>query len=114
MRGTHYRSLLADTIYDQVRIDILAGASAGGLNAVLFAMAQNCRVVIDEAVRLTWVRQGSIWNLLQKNDSGRIPSILQGDGKLFALMRTALHTIAERDSTGALPVLPYPVKLRRG
>jgi predicted acylesterase/phospholipase RssA len=107
VRGTHYRTVFAQTVYEQVRIDILAGTSAGGLNAVLFAMAQNCRVVMDEAVRRTWVEQGSIWNLLQMNGSRRIPSILQGDGKLFALMRTALRTIAEPDPKAQLPTLPY-------
>lgn len=94
-RAHVYRELLARTAkYDKVEIDILAGASAGGLNAVLFGLAQACDTVMDDVVRRTWIEDGGIWELLRQPGSGRVESILRGDGRLFEVVRTALGKIA--------------------
>jgi patatin-related protein len=103
VRGLLYRQLLANTKYDKVEIDILAGASAGGLNAVLFALSQSCCVVMDEAVRGTWVGRGSIWNLLQPPGWGRVPALLQGDEVFFAMAQDALMSLADPAAQPALP-----------
>jgi Protein of unknown function (DUF3376)/Patatin-like phospholipase len=94
-RAVRYAALLASTKYDRVDVDILAGASAGGLNAVLFGLAQACGTVMDEPVRSTWIDAGGIWDLLEKPGFGRVPSILQGDGRLFTVVRDALTVIAD-------------------
>ena len=94
-RAAKYRSLLASTErYDRVDVDILAGASAGGLNAVLFGLAQTCDTVMDDIVRRTWIHNGGIWQLLRKPGFGRVPSILMGDERLFTVAREALGKIA--------------------
>ena len=93
-RATKYRELLESTKYDAVEVDILAGASAGGLNAVLFGLAQSCGTVMDEAVRRTWIESGGIWELLRDPGIGRVPSILKGDEQLFSVVRDALMMIA--------------------
>ncbi|MFS0896089.1 DUF3376 domain-containing protein [Mycolicibacterium litorale] len=94
-RAKTYRGLLEDTRrFNRVEIDILAGASAGGLNAVLFGLAQACDTVMDDTVRRTWIRDGGIWELLREPGSGRVQSILQGDGRLFTVVREALGEIA--------------------
>jgi patatin-related protein len=97
-RAVKYRELLATTKYDSVEVDILAGASAGGLNAVLFGLAQVCGTVMDEPVRSTWIDCGGIWDLLREPGFGRVPSILKGDGRLFTVVRDALTMIADPSS----------------
>src|SRR3954452_16466648 len=81
-RAEKYVELLKTTKYDRVEVDILAGASAGGLNAVLFGLAQTCGTVMDEPVRSTWIDSGGIWDLLREPGFGRVPSILKGDERL--------------------------------
>lgn len=94
-RAETYRGLLARTErFNRVEIDILAGASAGGLNAVLFGLAQSCDTVLDDTVRRTWIEQGGLWELLREPGSGRVQSILQGDGRLFKVVRDALGELA--------------------
>jgi patatin-related protein len=97
-RALLYRELLATTKYERVQIDILAGASAGGLNAVLVALAQSCGVVMDETVRRTWVERGALWDLLRDPGFGRVPSILKGDERLFTLADKALTALASPSS----------------
>ena len=39
---------------------------AGGVNAILYGLAQSCQSVMDETVRDTWIRNGGIWELLRE------------------------------------------------
>ena len=98
-RAEKYVELLKATKYDRVEVDILAGASAGGLNAVLFGLAQTCGTVMDEPVRSTWIDSGGIWDLLREPGFGRVPSILKGDERLFSVVRDALTIIANPANT---------------
>jgi predicted acylesterase/phospholipase RssA len=98
-RAIIYRQLLGLTKYNGVEVDILAGASAGGLNAVLYGLAQSCGAVMDDTVRRTWVERGAIWDLLQEKGQCRVPSILQGNGRFFDVVRRALRIIAGLDSS---------------
>lgn len=93
-RARIYRSLFAATKYRRVEVDILAGASAGGLNAVLYGLAQSCGRVMDELVRRTWVDSGGMWELLREPGFGRVPSLLKGDEQLFKVIRDTLRSIA--------------------
>ena len=99
-RATMYRELLAATgRFDWVEIDILSGASAGGLNAVLFGFAQAYGTIFDEIVRRTWIFDGGIWELLRDPGFGRVDSILKGDDRLFRVARDALGQIAGESDT---------------
>jgi predicted acylesterase/phospholipase RssA len=107
-RARRYAELLRDTTeYERVEVDILAGASAGGLNAVLYGLAQSCRSVMDETVRDTWITNGGIWELLRETGlrairkNRRVPSLLQGDERLYTMARDALGTIAGQGSVPA-------------
>ncbi|MGC5246136.1 DUF3376 domain-containing protein [Gordonia sp. DT219] len=110
-RAAIYRELLAGTEYSDVEFDILAGASAGGLNAVLFALAQSYGVVTDSIVRTTWERDGGLWDLLrtpdpdhesddhQRSGFSAVDSVLSGDGRFLTLARNAVDEIAASDRT---------------
>ena len=66
-RAGRYAELLRDTTKcERVETGILAGASAGGVNAILYGLAQSCQSVMDETVRDTWIRNGGIWELLRE------------------------------------------------
>lgn len=108
-RAKRYAEILRDTTrYERVEIDILAGASAGGLNAILYGLAQSCQSVMDETVRDTWIKNGGIWELLRETglrsvlEKRRIPSLLQGDERLYTMVRDALGTIAGQGSLDVL------------
>lgn len=98
VRADVYRELIAKTRYKRVEIDILAGASAGGLNAVLYGLAQSCNRVMDSIVHDTWISDGGIWELLRPTGFGRVPSILQGDERLFTVIRDALGSVAAENT----------------
>lgn len=94
-RAITYRRLFAFTRYRRVEVDILAGASAGGLNAVLYGVAQSYGRVMDEAVRRTWVDHGGMWNLLREPGFGRVKSLLKGDEQLFTVILDTLNSLAD-------------------
>lgn len=103
-RAKIYRELLGEAHYKGVEFDILAGASAGGLNAVLFALAQSYGVVTDSIVRSTWENDGGLWDLLRSPSDNAaadrwsgfraVDSVLSGDGRFLTLAVTAVNRIA--------------------
>ncbi len=108
-RAEIYSRLLREAGYDSVDMDILAGASAGGLNAVLFGLAQSCDVIMDDTVHETWLRDGGIWELLREPGFGRVQSILKGDDRFFTVVRDALAKIATSAVSGTgRPPRPGP------
>jgi patatin-related protein len=82
-RGDVYRQLLAAAGYTTVAVDVLVGASAGGLNASIYAASQVYGFDFD-AMAAVWVRLGDLGALLRRPDSaaedGTPPSLLLGDG----------------------------------
>lgn len=94
-RATQYARLLASRGYDRVEFDVLAGASAGGLNAVLYATAQRAGVGFDTILQ-TWVDTGSAWGLLQTGSPTRYDSIMRGDTYFWPEVAKALDQIARR------------------
>lgn len=96
-RGERYRAMLDRTgKYGSVEIDILAGASAGGLNAVLYGLAQTCGSELDDIAHSTWIRDGGMWELLREPGFGRVPSVLRGDEHFYVVMREALDQIVKK------------------
>lgn len=127
-RAKKYRELLEKARYRGVEIDILAGASAGGLNAVLYGLSQASRSVLDETVRRTWINEGGIWELLhpsvgKKLDSQsrwdwskslvirRLKSVLQGDTRLYKVAYDALCELNVPEGAG--PPRQYGVAANR-
>lgn len=79
-------------------IDILAGASAGGINgALLGAVITHGRVLRPEFVRERWLDLGDLGTLLQPTDDTDPPSLMRGD--YFAEQLT----LAFEAVTGELP-----------
>ncbi|WP_431236493.1 DUF3376 domain-containing protein [Mycolicibacterium aichiense] len=92
-RADVYGQLLDQSVYDAVEVDILAGASAGGLNAVLYGVAQICGARLGDVAHSTWVRDGALWELLQPDGFKSISAPLRGDEHFFPVMRCALSDL---------------------
>lgn len=77
-RASVYARLLFSRGYDRVEFDVLAGASAGGLNAVMFAVAQRAGATTDDVLK-TWLSSGDVWQLLRGRGVTSVDSVLRGD-----------------------------------
>jgi patatin-related protein len=93
--------VLAASGYDRVTIDVLAGASAGGLNSALLA----CSIVHDMPfganIRDLWLRLGDIAKLV-RDKTLRARSLLDGDGAFYGPLRDELlEQIGDRVVDGA-------------
>ena len=84
--------MLAAKNFHAVEIDVLAGASAGGLNCVLFASAMRAGRSA-ECLLQTWLDAGSISDLMRPAGRGPIQSPLQGDAYFFPKVRDALKEL---------------------
>lgn len=92
-RAEHYARYLVNRGYDRVEFDVLAGASAGGLNGVLYATSQRAGVGFDTILD-TWLSTGSAWGLLQTGRPKAFDSIMRGDTYFWPEVATAIDTIA--------------------
>ncbi|UOE42535.1 DUF3376 domain-containing protein [Agromyces larvae] len=88
-RVAEYAALLDLAGYDRVEVDLLAGASAGGLNAVVYAVAQRAGMSLDGLLR-TWSTVGGFWGLLNEPGERGILAIMRGEGYFRRRVRTAL------------------------
>ena len=79
------RALLEATVFRRAEIDILTGASAGGLNAAIggYSMAR------DQPVKLrdVWIQVADIDRLLEPSKDGSRASVLDGDFFLRQVVR---------------------------
>ncbi|MCD2443802.1 patatin-like phospholipase family protein [Agromyces sp. SYSU K20354] len=101
-RAAVYAQLLRSRGYDRVEFDVLAGASAGGLNGVLYAVAQRAGVGFDTMLD-TWLRAGSAWGLLQTGEPSRFDAVMRGDGYFWPqLSHEILRIIEGRDPVSPL------------
>ncbi|WP_353816477.1 DUF3376 domain-containing protein [Agromyces sp. SYSU T00266] len=73
-----YAELLDAAGYDRVEFDLLAGASAGGLNAVVYAVAQRAGTGLDLLLS-TWGTVGGFWGLLHPPGARGILALMQGE-----------------------------------
>ena len=94
-----------------VRIDVISGSSAGGLNGALlgFAIANGCPSLRD-SVREAWLELGALDRLLRSPFEKDPPSLLQGDGVFLPAIEDVLHRI-RGDATVAPSPLARPVEL---
>ena len=87
-----YALLLHLTGYTGVAVDVITGASAGGLNAVIYAAAKVYGFDFDDMLRV-WVELGDIEALSRSpvsKGAGNPPSLLQGDGYFQEQLRQNL------------------------
>ncbi len=88
-RARDYAELLRSLGYSGLKIDVLAGASAGGLNAVVYGFAQSVGCGV-EFLREVWDQHGGLWGIFHEqwdpssNDQAfRTQSVLSGDAKFY-------------------------------
>lgn len=94
-----YRDLLELADIDHVEIDVLAGASAGGLNAVLYGTALANGKRIDD-MREIWAQLAELPALLRPTAKqwGRlVPSPLRGDEYFYVALQKRLSELAKAD-----------------
>jgi predicted acylesterase/phospholipase RssA len=99
-RALEYGRMLADRGYDQIEFDVLAGASAGGLNSILYGVAQRAGTAVDGILGV-WIESGSIWKLLRRPGFRTVDSVLRGDEYFWPAVRQAIATTYERESNAA-------------
>jgi len=99
-----WRPLLELTGYDDVAIDIMAGASAGGLNAVIFAASQIYGFSIAELRRI-WLDVGQLDAMVRQSD-GPQPSLLLGDGFMLTQLQSNLARLIRETPAERRPAPP--------
>jgi patatin-related protein len=86
-----YRRLL-DLMDVQVAVDVLAGTSAGGINAALLGLV-NARRLDLGPLRDIWLSAGALDRLLRDPREANPPSLLKGDGQLLTALSAGITTI---------------------
>jgi patatin-related protein len=73
--------LLLDELRSDITIDVISGASAGGLNGVFLGAALSRNLTVDEfsQLREVWLSTGSIKALLRSPRENNPPSLMKGD-----------------------------------
>ncbi|WP_449282418.1 DUF3376 domain-containing protein [Leucobacter sp.] len=108
-RAARYGLLLARRDYHRVVLDVLAGASAGGLNSVLLAVAQRAGRSVEQALE-TWRTAGGFHELLRHEGLGPVESLLRGDEYFAAKVLEQLEKFFAEPRTGddPVPMPPHP------
>lgn len=101
-----YAELLDAAGYDRVEFDLLAGASAGGLNAVVYAVAQRAGTGLDDLLA-TWADVGGFWDLLHPPGARGVVALMQGEGHFRPSVLSALTRIYETADRHPDLVAPY-------
>lgn len=93
-----YKQLL-DLTETDARIDVIAGASAGGINGAVLALAIARDTDVD-ALRELWLENASMELLLRNPFERDAPSVMQGDEVLLARLHEALAQIGKGGGDG--------------
>jgi predicted acylesterase/phospholipase RssA len=96
-RADAYAVLLRQLGYTDLAIDVLAGASAGGLNAAIFGFAQSVGTDL-EWLREVWEEQGDLWRLFHSqwdaDNPYRTQAVLNADRFFYRTVREQLEARA--------------------
>jgi predicted acylesterase/phospholipase RssA len=101
-RAVRYARVLDSRGFDAVEFDVMAGASAGGLNSVMYAVAQRAGASVD-GLLTTWRDVGGAWNLMHPPGFRRLDSILRGDDYFWPQVLTALRNFYDPSITDIHP-----------
>jgi patatin-related protein len=93
---------LLELTQSTARIDVVAGASAGGINGAALATAIARGTTVD-GLRELWIRAGDIEGLLRPALERDAPSLLEGDGALLRRLHEALLAVAGNGAAAAPP-----------
>jgi len=89
---------LLDLTETDACIDVIAGASAGGINGAVLALAIARRTSVD-AIRRLWMTNGDIDELLRDPKQRDAPSVLKGDEQLLRRLHEAMSAIGQSDAS---------------
>ncbi|TFV88712.1 patatin-like protein [Blastococcus sp. CT_GayMR20] len=96
-----YRRLL-DLVDAEVAIDVLAGTSAGGINAALLGLA-NARNLDLGPLRDIWLTAGELGSLLRDPAEQSPPSLLKGDGRMLVALNEGITRLLGSTPSPAPP-----------
>ncbi|ABW16591.1 Patatin [Parafrankia sp. EAN1pec] len=83
----------------EVSVDVLAGASAGGINAALLGYA-NAHDADLGPLRDLWITLGSLRELMRRPGERSFPSLLRGDAVMLPALQTALRSLEPSSRSG--------------
>jgi predicted acylesterase/phospholipase RssA len=104
----HYRRLL-ELLEEEVVIDVIAGASAGGINGVLLATSIYTGQPLPD-LRETWISIGDFGTLLRSPRDLNPPSLMMGDKVILAELQRLidhLYTCGASNNAPAQPLYLY-------
>jgi len=104
MTTTLYRELLCEHLQQTVRVDVISGASAGGINGSLLAAAIAAGKPVPD-LRETWLVLGDLATLMRSPAQSDPPSWLQGDEIVLAAVQRELELLI-----GASSIAPADVE----
>lgn len=87
-----YHELLSTILRQRVRVDVIAGASAGGINGTLLAAAIATGQALP-SLRDTWIELGDLASLMRAPSRSDPPSLLQGNEILLKAVRRKLDAL---------------------
>ena len=96
-----YRRLL-DLVDAEVAIDVLAGTSAGGINAALLGLA-NARNLDLGPLRDIWLTAGDLGGLMRDPAEQSPPSLLKGDGQMLVALNEGITKLLGSTAPAAPP-----------
>ncbi|SEC09231.1 patatin-related protein [Paramicrobacterium humi] len=102
-RARVYARMLAQAGYDGVEFDVLAGASAGGLNAVVYAVAQRASASADSVLG-TWQDAADVRRLLHGPGVRPVDSVMRGDEYFWPRLTRALHELYDEQVSARHPL----------
>jgi patatin-related protein len=94
-RGEGLWGEILDLTQSTARVDVIAGASAGGLNGAFLALAIACNTDLA-GMRDLWLQRGSFGKLLRDPLRSDPPSLLDGDHVFLPSVRSVFEAIYAR------------------
>jgi patatin-related protein len=102
-----YERLLTACGYSGVAVDVVAGASAGGLNGALMGCSVVHGMPLGSDIRDLWLELGDIGALTRSRSLGPAPSVLDADGRFYGPLFRKLTGLLQH----VTPPLPGSVRL---
>ncbi|MBL8950246.1 MAG: patatin-like protein [Myxococcaceae bacterium] len=103
VHGRGVYKLLRALIGSQIKVDVISGTSAGGINGVLLAFALANNLELEEVAKL-WREHGDLEKLMRGIGEPNPPSLLDGEGYFQPRLEEALGTMLAKKIEGEAPV----------
>jgi predicted acylesterase/phospholipase RssA len=90
--GRFYCDLM-ETLQQRARVDVIAGASAGGINGILLGSAIYAGKPLPAGLREIWIGLGDVKSLLRSPSKRDPPSLMLGDDVVLTQLRETVSSI---------------------